>query len=170
MFCTPLCCGRWGRRLRGLGGPRPVVFRRRVQRGVDASLIIGVVVAVGGRRGEGGREACGIPGRGEEDEYQDRKVQGRLDETQRGREERRAVAVASGPETSFILTSHPQNCSRHPATRITLDTCPPQLLCHLLPSTSWGSLHIHIVGPGNNGHVGWLGGGRRVLLLSLSSY
>ena len=52
-----------------------------------------------GGDGGGDREARGIPGRGEEDEYQDRKVQGRMDETQRGREERRAVAVASGPET-----------------------------------------------------------------------
>ena len=71
---------------------------------------------------------------------------------------------------SFILTLRPQNCSRHPATRITLDTRPPQLLCRLLPSTSWGSLLIHIVGPGYHGRGGRLGGGRRVLLLSLSSY
>ena len=38
--------------------------------------------------GGGGREACKIPGRGEEDKYRGgRKVQGRLDEAQRGREE-----------------------------------------------------------------------------------
>ena len=52
-----------------------------------------------GGDGGGDREARGIPGKGEEDEYRDRKVQGGLDEAQRGREERRAVAVASGPET-----------------------------------------------------------------------
>ena len=51
-----------------------------------------------GGDGGGGRDARGIPGRGEEDEYRGRKVQGRLDEAQRGWEERRAVAVASGPE------------------------------------------------------------------------
>jgi len=60
-------------------------------------LVVGVVVAVRGRRG-GGREARRISGRGEEDVYPGRKVQGGLDEAQHGREERRAVAVASGPE------------------------------------------------------------------------
>jgi len=50
------------------------------------SLVIGVIVAVWGRRG-GNREARGIPGRGEEDRYQGRKVQGGVDEAQRGREE-----------------------------------------------------------------------------------
>ena len=49
----PPHCGQWGQRRRGLGGPRPVVFRRRVHCGVDASLVIGVVVAVGGRWGGG---------------------------------------------------------------------------------------------------------------------
>ena len=87
-----------GRRQRGLGGTRPVVLRQWFHRGFDAALVVGIVVAVGGRQGRG-REGSRSPGRGEEDEYQDRKVQGRLDETQRGREERRAVAVASGPET-----------------------------------------------------------------------
>ncbi len=37
--------------------------------------------------GGGGREARGIPGRGEEDEYRGRKVQDGVDEAQRGREE-----------------------------------------------------------------------------------
>jgi hypothetical protein len=41
------------------------------------------------RRGEtgGGREARGIPGRGEEDGYRGRKLQGGMDEAQRGWEE-----------------------------------------------------------------------------------
>ena len=43
-------------------------------------------------------------------------------------------------------------------------------LCLLLPSTSWGSLLLHIVGGGYHGRGGWLNGGRRILLLSLSSY
>jgi len=51
VFCRP---GRRGRQRCGLGGPRPdVVLRRRVLRGFDAALVVGVVVAVGGR-GEGG--------------------------------------------------------------------------------------------------------------------
>ena len=66
---------------------------------MDATLVVGVVVAVGGRWG-GGREAHEIPGRGEEDEYRGgRKVQGGLDELSAGRRKRRAVAVASGPGT-----------------------------------------------------------------------
>jgi hypothetical protein len=40
-----------------------------------------------GETGGGGREAHGIPGRGEEDDYRGRKVQGGVDEAQRGREE-----------------------------------------------------------------------------------
>ena len=43
-------------------------------------------------------------------------------------------------------------------------------LCHLLPSTSWGSLLLHIVGGGYHGRGGRLNGGRRVRLLYLSSY
>ncbi len=35
----------------------------------------------------GGREACGIPGRGEEDKYRGRKVQGGVDKAQHRREE-----------------------------------------------------------------------------------
>jgi hypothetical protein len=46
----PPRCRRWGRQQRGLGGPRPVVLRRRVHCGVDAAPVVGVVVAVGGRR------------------------------------------------------------------------------------------------------------------------
>jgi len=37
--------------------------------------------------GGGGKEACGIPGRGEEDKDRGREVQGRVDEARRGREE-----------------------------------------------------------------------------------
>jgi hypothetical protein len=71
---------------------------------------------------------------------------------------------------SFTLTLRPQKCSRHPATRITLDARPPPLP---LPPPSVrinGSLLLHIVGGGYHGRVGRLDGGRRVLLLSLSSY
>ncbi len=51
-------CGWWRRQRRGLGGPRPVVLRRRFHRGVDAALVVGVIVAVGGRwRGGAGRLA-----------------------------------------------------------------------------------------------------------------
>ena len=82
----PPRCGRCGQQRHGLGGPRPVNLRQRVHRGVNAALVVGVVVAVRGRRG-GGREARGIPGRGEEDEYRGRKVQGGVDEAQRRREE-----------------------------------------------------------------------------------
>jgi hypothetical protein len=71
---------------RGLGGPRPVVLRRRVHCGIDAALVVGVFVAVGGRQG-GGRVARGIPGRGEEEKYRGRKVQGGVEEAQRGQEE-----------------------------------------------------------------------------------
>jgi len=41
----------------------------------------------GGEGGGGGKEACGIPGGGEEDEDQGREVQGGVDEAQRGREQ-----------------------------------------------------------------------------------
>ena len=54
----------------------------------------------GGGGGGGGREARGIPGRGEEDEYRGRKVQGGVDEAQRGREEEEGSSVggwATGP-------------------------------------------------------------------------
>jgi hypothetical protein len=41
-----------GRQQRGLGGPWPIVLRRRVPRGFDTALVIGVVVVVrGGREG-----------------------------------------------------------------------------------------------------------------------
>jgi hypothetical protein len=73
---------------------------------------------------------------------------------------------------SFILTLRPQKCSRHPATRITLDARLPPLP---VPSPS-----VHIIGQppslycrvgvGYHGRGGRLDGGRRVLLLSLSSY
>ena len=51
-------CGWWRRRRRRLGGLRPVVLRRRVHCGVDAAPVVGVIVAVGGRRrGGAGRLA-----------------------------------------------------------------------------------------------------------------
>ena len=43
-------------------------------------------------------------------------------------------------------------------------------LCRLLPSTSWGSLLLHIVGGGYHGRGRRLDRGHRVLLLSLGSY
>ena len=49
---------------------------------------------VEGRWG-GGKEAHRIPGRGEEDEYRGRKVQGGVDEAQRGREEEEGESVGS---------------------------------------------------------------------------
>ena len=94
----PPRCGRWRRRRRGLGGPRPVVLRQRVHCGVNAAPVIGVVVAIGGR--QGGGEAHGVPGRGEEDKYQGRKVQCGVDEAQRRREEEEGGSVggwAAGP-------------------------------------------------------------------------
>jgi hypothetical protein len=49
-----------------------------------------------GETGGGGREARGIPGRGEEDEYRGRKVQGGVDEAQRGRQQWR-LGPGRGP-------------------------------------------------------------------------
>ena len=40
-----------------------------------------------------GKEACGIPGRGEEDEYRGWEVQDRVDEAQRGREEEEGSSI-----------------------------------------------------------------------------
>jgi len=57
----PARSGRWGRRQRGLGGPWPVILRKQVHRGFDAALVVGIVVAIGGRQGrgrEGSRKPC----------------------------------------------------------------------------------------------------------------
>ena len=54
--------------------------------GFNAALVGSVVVAVEGRGRGGGKEACGIPGGGEEDKDRGREVQGGVDEAQRGRE------------------------------------------------------------------------------------
>ena len=51
---TPSRPGRQGWQRRGLGRQRPVVLRRRVPRGVNAALVVGVVVAVG-QKGGGAR-------------------------------------------------------------------------------------------------------------------
>ena len=53
--------GQRGRQRCGLGGLRPdVVLRRRVPRGFNAALVVGVVVAVGGERGGGARRLAGF--------------------------------------------------------------------------------------------------------------
>jgi hypothetical protein len=53
----------------------------------------------GGEGGGGGEEACGIPGRGEENEYRGRKVQGgvEVDEAPHGGRKRMVAASAAGP-------------------------------------------------------------------------
>ncbi len=95
----PPRCGWWRRQRRGLGGPRPVVLRRWFHRDIDAAPVVSVIVSVGGEGGGGGEEACGIPGRGEENEYRGRKVQGgvEVDEAHHGRRKRMAAALAAGP-------------------------------------------------------------------------
>jgi hypothetical protein len=55
-------------------------------------LVVGGTPPSGGDGG-GGKEARGIPGRGEEDKYRGRKVQGGVDEAQRGREEEEGKSV-----------------------------------------------------------------------------
>ncbi len=50
----PPRCGQWGQQRRGLGGPRPVVLRRRVHHGVDTVPVVGVIVSVRGRQRGGG--------------------------------------------------------------------------------------------------------------------
>jgi hypothetical protein len=90
--------GRQGRQQRGLGlgGLPPVVLRRQVHHGIDAALVVNIVVAIGGRRGGARRkEAHGIPGRGEEDEYRGRKVQCGVDEAQCGWEEEEGKSIGS---------------------------------------------------------------------------
>ncbi len=52
----------------------------------DVDWVAGLLSS-SGDRSMGGKEAHGIPGRGEEDEYRGRKVQGRVDEAQCGWEE-----------------------------------------------------------------------------------
>jgi hypothetical protein len=49
--------------------------------------------------GGGGEEACGIPGRGEENKYRGRKVEGgvEVDDAQHGGRKRMAAASAAGP-------------------------------------------------------------------------
>ena len=68
VFCTthtPSRPGRQGQQQRGLGPQRLVVLWQRVPRGVNAALVVGVVVAVG-EGGGGGEEARGTPGGGVE--------------------------------------------------------------------------------------------------------
>jgi hypothetical protein len=47
--------GQRGQQRCGRGGPRPDFLLRWVPRGFDTALVVGIVVAIGGRRGKGGR-------------------------------------------------------------------------------------------------------------------
>jgi hypothetical protein len=54
VFCNPHTSSRLGRRgqqQRGLSCPQPVVLWQRVPHGVNAALVVGVIVAIGGRGG-----------------------------------------------------------------------------------------------------------------------
>ena len=98
VFCTPHTPsrpGRRGRQRRGLSRPQPVVLRQQVPRGVNAALVVGVVVAV---KGEGGwqGEARGTPGGGEEYDDRGRKIGWGGRGLVRGGRKRRAAALAAG--------------------------------------------------------------------------
>ncbi len=101
MFCTPPPlprCGRCGRQQRGLDGPRHVVLRRQVHCGVHVALVVGIVVAVGGRRGGVGSLAEFLAGVRRTVIEAGRYKVGwtRLSE---GGRKRSAAAVAAGPGT-----------------------------------------------------------------------
>jgi hypothetical protein len=95
----PPRCGWWRRRRRGLGGPRPVVLRRWVHRGVDDAPVVGVVVVVGGRRqGGAGRLAEFLAGvRRMSIEARRYKAGWRWTRLSTGGRKRRAAASAAGP-------------------------------------------------------------------------
>ena len=89
--------GRRGRRPHGLVDLQPVILRRwvHVNRGVDAVLVVGIVVAVGvGGEGGGGEEAHGIPGGGEEDEDRGQEGQCWADEAHDGWEEKEGGSIS----------------------------------------------------------------------------
>lgn len=89
--------GRRGRRPHGLVDLQPVILRRwvHVNRGVDAVLVVGIVVAVGvGGEGGGGEEAHGIPGGGEEDEDRGQEVQCWADEAHHGWEDKEGGSIS----------------------------------------------------------------------------
>jgi len=139
----PPRCGWWRRRRRGLGGLRPVVLWWRVHRGVDAAPVVGVIVAVGGKRRGGGREARVIPGRGEENEYRGRKVQGgvEVDEAQHGGRKRMAAASAAGPPVPGAGDELGRGGRRRwPGTGRPLCGCPPVAFQRGVspPDGAWG--------------------------------
>ena len=100
VFCTPYAPshpGQRGRQRRGLSRPQRVVLRQLVPCGVNAALIVGVIVAVGGGGGVGRRgEARGTPGGGEEFDDWDRKIGWGGRGSVRGGRKRRAAASAVG--------------------------------------------------------------------------
>ena len=93
---SPPRCGRWGRQHHGLSGPRPVVLWRRVHCGVNAAPVAGIVVAVGGGRGGGGRLTEFLAGV-RRTSIETKRYKAGWTRLSAGGRKRRAAASAAGP-------------------------------------------------------------------------